>query len=203
MATVTTKDRAMDMEIQQVPWWNRRTRMERRFFILSVTLLLATIGLSVALAGVLYKNMMENEPGYGLARVAAARSNNAENNFQTTAAFISSADENQVPIVFVDKQSDRGEVELGGGGANNRFAYQQHCMTPGCVKTANAIIQNMDQSVNPCIDFYKFACGGFVKRTVIPDDRTRMSSFSVLGDELLTQVTKVKFICHITLIRIT
>ena len=42
--------------------------------------------------------------------------------------------------------------------------------------------------MNPCVDFYNFACGGFVKRTVIPDDRTRMSSFSVLGDELLTQV---------------
>ena len=61
-------------------------------------------------------------------------------------------------------------------------------MTPGCVQTAAAIIRNMDTSVNPCQDFYKFACGGFVKRTVIPDDRTRMSSFSVLGDELLTQV---------------
>ena len=61
-------------------------------------------------------------------------------------------------------------------------------MTPGCVQTAAAIIKNMDTSVNPCQDFYKFACGGFVKRTVIPDDRTRMSSFSVLGDELLTQV---------------
>ena len=65
---------------------------------------------------------------------------------------------------------------------------QPHCMTPGCVQTAAAIIKNMDTSVNPCQDFYKFACGGFVKRTVIPDDRTRMSSFSVLGDELLTQV---------------
>ena len=63
-------------------------------------------------------------------------------------------------------------------------------MTPGCVQTASAIIKNMDTSVNPCVDFYKFACGGFVKRTVIPDDRTRMSSFSVLGDELLTQVRK-------------
>ena len=51
MASVTIKDRAMDMEIQQVPWWNRRTRMERRFFILSITLLLTTIGLSIALAG--------------------------------------------------------------------------------------------------------------------------------------------------------
>ena len=60
-------------------------------------------------------------------------------------------------------------------------------MTPGCVKTASDILSNLDDSVNPCMDFYQFACGGFMKRTSIPDDRTRMSSFSVLGDELLTQ----------------
>ena len=71
-------------------------------------------------------------------------------------------------------------------------------MTPGCVQTAAAIIRNMDTSVNPCQDFYKFACGGFVKRTVIPDDRTRMSSFSVLGDELLTQVRYLTDFFHLT-----
>ena len=62
------------------------------------------------------------------------------------------------------------------------------CMTKGCVQTASDILDNMDASVDPCVDFYQFACGGFMERTSIPDDRTRMSSFSVLGDELLTQV---------------
>ena len=64
----------------------------------------------------------------------------------------------------------------------------EYCMTPGCVQAASDILSNMDHSVNPCEDFYQFACGGFIEKTVIPDDRTRMSSFSVLSDELLTQV---------------
>ena len=64
----------------------------------------------------------------------------------------------------------------------------EYCMTPGCVQAAADILSNMDHSVNPCEDFYQFACGGFIEKTVIPDDRTRMSSFSVLSDELLTQV---------------
>ena len=63
-----------------------------------------------------------------------------------------------------------------------------YCMNPGCINAASDILQNMDESVNPCDDFYQFACGGFIKKTVIPDDRTRMSTFSVLSDQLLSQV---------------
>ena len=37
----------MDMEIQQVPWWNRRSRLERRFFVMSIALLCATVGLAI------------------------------------------------------------------------------------------------------------------------------------------------------------
>ena len=47
----------MDMEIQQVPWWNRRSRLERRFFVLAITLLCVAVGLAIGLTGVLYKNM--------------------------------------------------------------------------------------------------------------------------------------------------
>ena len=38
------------------------------------------------------------------------------------------------------------------------------CNTPGCVKAAYSIIQNMDPSAEPCEDFYQYACGGFVDR---------------------------------------
>jgi predicted metalloendopeptidase len=35
---------------------------------------------------------------------------------------------------------------------------------------------------------FSFACGNFIEETVIPDDRTRVSMFSVLGDKLEEQV---------------
>ena len=41
------------------------------------------------------------------------------------------------------------------------------CNTPGCIKAANDLIQNMDDSVNPCEDFYQYACGGFEQRVSV------------------------------------
>ena len=118
MSAATTKDRAMDMEIQQVPWWNRRTRMERRFFILSIILLLATVGLSIALAGVLYKDIIShntnNKGNYGSARVAAARSNaDVLTNLQTTSSFTSSEHEHQSHFRVVENSGQ--QVALGAG----------------------------------------------------------------------------------------
>ena len=41
------------------------------------------------------------------------------------------------------------------------------CNTPGCVKAAYTLIQNMDSSAEPCEDFYQYACGGFHNRVSI------------------------------------
>lgn len=45
----------MDMEIQPVPWWNRRSRMERNLIWLIGSLLIVSIGLAIGLGGVIYK----------------------------------------------------------------------------------------------------------------------------------------------------
>jgi predicted metalloendopeptidase len=37
---------------------------------------------------------------------------------------------------------------------------------------AHMVLENMDRSVDPCHNFYEFACGGFEKRVVIPDDKS-------------------------------
>ena len=53
---------------------------------------------------------------------------------------------------------------------------------------ASSILENMDQSVEPCDDFYKFACGNFLKNTIIPDDKTSVNTFSIISDKLQKQL---------------
>ena len=47
------------------------------------------------------------------------------------------------------------------------------CLSESCVLTAAKLLKQMDRNVEPCQDFYRFACGGFVADTVLPEDRTR------------------------------
>lgn len=38
------------------------------------------------------------------------------------------------------------------------------CMTKECVSAAHELIKNMDDQVDPCEDFYSFACSRFISR---------------------------------------
>ncbi|KAM9033648.1 neprilysin [Sarcophilus harrisii] len=58
------------------------------------------------------------------------------------------------------------------------------CKSADCIKSAARLIGNMDGTVNPCTDFYKYACGGWLKRNVIPETSSRYSNFDILRDEL-------------------
>ncbi|XP_049631263.1 membrane metallo-endopeptidase-like 1 isoform X1 [Suncus etruscus] len=72
------------------------------------------------------------------------------------------------PRAVKDSKNDLGDV----------------CTTPGCVLAAARILENMDQTQEPCDDFYQYACGGWLRRHVIPESSSRYSVFDILRDKL-------------------
>ncbi|CAF4932840.1 unnamed protein product, partial [Rotaria magnacalcarata] len=49
---------------------------------------------------------------------------------------------------------------------------------------ANYLIDSIDQSVEPCEDFYQFSCGSWLKNTKIPNDVDEQNSFQILNKQL-------------------
>ena len=62
------------------------------------------------------------------------------------------------------------------------------CTTPSCVKAASKMLEQMDQTIDPCNDFYNFACGTFVEKTVIPVGEDGVDTLSIISDKLQEQL---------------
>jgi len=65
------------------------------------------------------------------------------------------------------------------------------CNTPGCVKAAYTLLQNMDSTAEPCEDFYQYACGGFEEKVRIPDSESSKTQFGLISDELQKQLRDI------------
>ena len=44
-------------------------------------------------------------------------------------------------------------------------------------------VTSMDRSVDPCVDFFQYSCGGWIKNNPIPPDQSSWSLYAKMQDE--------------------
>ncbi|XP_025082785.1 neprilysin-2-like [Pomacea canaliculata] len=71
--------------------------------------------------------------------------------------------------------------EAGKGAA---AALEGVCQTFDCLESAAYIAKSIDSSVDPCKDFYQFACGRWVEEHPIPAGERSIDTFKILNDEI-------------------
>ncbi|ESO96965.1 hypothetical protein LOTGIDRAFT_231740 [Lottia gigantea] len=62
---------------------------------------------------------------------------------------------------------------------------KKYCKTPECIQAASSILNNMDTTVRPCSNFYKYACGGWEMKTPLPSGHHLWDRFQQLSEENL------------------
>ncbi|UYV67180.1 Nep2 [Cordylochernes scorpioides] len=65
------------------------------------------------------------------------------------------------------------------------------CATPVCHRAAEYLRASLNTSVDPCENFYLFACGGWIASHSIPDDKGRYVTFDVLREAVSRNLSAI------------
>ncbi|KAL7013333.1 hypothetical protein ACKWTF_015337 [Chironomus riparius] len=65
------------------------------------------------------------------------------------------------------------------------------CLTQGCVLAASAVLEKLDENVDPCDDFYAFSCNRYINNTFIPDDKAAIDVFDETNDKLQERIKTI------------
>ncbi|XP_051163725.1 endothelin-converting enzyme 1-like [Leptopilina boulardi] len=66
--------------------------------------------------------------------------------------------------------------------------YKEMCQSEECINTAAKILDAMNKTVDPCQDFYQFACGGWIDKHPIPQSQAAWDQLSLIREELIQKL---------------
>ncbi|CCD64734.1 Neprilysin-11 [Caenorhabditis elegans] len=158
-------------------WWKSRTTMEK--------LLLPVLLLFCLLTAVLLAVIINTDK-----RIEAMKTDHAT---QTEHAGFGDPTENPTktaedprvpPIVPEAPTSPEPEVTT----STEKPKEPEVCSTPGCVRAATHFLNAMNTSVDPCDDFFEFACGQWNDQHPIPDDMYGFGTFAYAREQVRQQL---------------
>lgn len=62
------------------------------------------------------------------------------------------------------------------------------CLRKGCLISSSMLIDFINETVNPCEDFYQFACGHFLKEATFPEFASSATAASAIRTKILNQI---------------
>ncbi|XP_018009275.1 neprilysin-2-like [Hyalella azteca] len=144
-------------------WWVSRTRLEVALLAMVAVSLFLLIAVCLAMAAVI----AGSSPNSLFAELSGSSASAEVKTIEDVSGLAKLTDNN------LHKTSDKPSS-----------SSADICLTKGCVTSASQLIANMDSEVDPCEDFFEYACGNYLRTKNIPDEKSSISQFSDISDAL-------------------
>lgn len=70
----------------------------------------------------------------------------------------------------------------------NADKLKSTCQSPECIATAADVLDTLDQNVDPCSNFYNFACGGLINGTLLSDEMMTLNQYAKVYHKMIRQL---------------